>query len=200
LGELFKTHIWSNFFLPFNVAHSYASCILYVVFIYHFLLLLQQNALYCTERCLAFQCDLTKDDLQATIQVETVDVATLIFVLSAIHPEKMQKALEQIFKVLVWSICGLRYHSASTFYLKQVFRDYGLYDHAMLRFKSGNKLGKNFYVRQDGTRSFFFSRGQCKLLVFDHLSYCIEVNVLFLFSFICSSYRVLSWFVPTGRI
>uniref|UniRef100_A0A8C2ATR6 tRNA N(3)-cytidine methyltransferase n=1 Tax=Cyprinus carpio TaxID=7962 RepID=A0A8C2ATR6_CYPCA len=105
----------------------------------------KQNALYCTERCLAFQCDLTKDDLQATIQVETVDVATLIFVLSAIHPDKMQKALEQIYKVLRPGGIVL-------------FRDYGLYDHAMLRFKSGNKLGDNFYVRQDGTRSFFFSR------------------------------------------
>lgn len=76
---------------------------MYSVFIYDYSLLLQQNALYCTERCLAFQCDLTKDDLQATIQVETVDVATLIFVLSAIHPEKMQKALEQIFKVLLFT-------------------------------------------------------------------------------------------------
>ncbi|XP_050986453.1 tRNA N(3)-methylcytidine methyltransferase METTL6 [Labeo rohita] len=105
----------------------------------------KQNALYCTKRCLAFQCDLTKDDLQATIQVETVDVATLIFVLSAIHPDKMQKALEQMYKVLRPGGIVL-------------FRDYGLYDHAMLRFKSGNKLGENFYVRQDGTRSFFFSR------------------------------------------
>lgn len=40
-----------------------------------------------------------------------------------------------------------------------LFRDYGLYDHTMLRFKSGSKLGDNFYVRQDGTRSYFFSRG-----------------------------------------
>ncbi|XP_052000282.1 tRNA N(3)-methylcytidine methyltransferase METTL6 [Xyrauchen texanus] len=105
----------------------------------------EQNALYCTEQCLAFQCDLTKDDLPATIQADTVDVATLIFVLSAIHPDKMQQALENIFKVLKQGGIVL-------------FRDYGLYDHAMLRFKSGNKLGDNFYVRQDGTRSFFFSR------------------------------------------
>lgn len=41
-----------------------------------------------------------------------------------------------------------------------LFRDYGLHDHAMLRFKAGSKLGENFYVRQDGTRSYFFSKGQ----------------------------------------
>lgn len=45
-----------------------------------------------------------------------------------------------------------------------LFRDYGLNDHAMLRFKAGSKLGENFYVRQDGTRSFFFSKGQdCRI-------------------------------------
>ncbi|KAI4890695.1 hypothetical protein NFI96_033757, partial [Prochilodus magdalenae] len=105
----------------------------------------KQNSLYCPERCLAFQCDLTKDDLRATIPVESLDVATLIFVLSAIHPDKMRQALENLYKVLKPGGIVL-------------FRDYGLYDHAMLRFKSGSKLGENFYVRQDGTRSFFFSR------------------------------------------
>ncbi|XP_030638323.1 tRNA N(3)-cytidine methyltransferase METTL6 [Chanos chanos] len=105
----------------------------------------KQNPLYSTERCLAFQCDLTKDDLQANIPTASVDVITLIFVLSAIHPDKMQQALENLCKVLRPGGVVL-------------FRDYGLYDHAMLRFKSGNKLGENFYVRQDGTRSFFFSR------------------------------------------
>lgn len=67
----------------------------------NFALLFQQNSLYCPERCLAFQCDLTNDDLQTTIQAETVDVATLIFVLSAIHPDKMQQSLENIFKVML---------------------------------------------------------------------------------------------------
>lgn len=40
-----------------------------------------------------------------------------------------------------------------------LIRDYGLYDQAMLRFGPGHKLGDNFYVRQDGTRAYYFSEG-----------------------------------------
>ncbi|XP_069504851.1 tRNA N(3)-methylcytidine methyltransferase METTL6 isoform X2 [Ambystoma mexicanum] len=103
-----------------------------------------QNPLCDPERCRVFQCDLTRDDLLEHVPPDSVDVATLIFVLSAIHPDKMQHVLENIYKVLKSGGCAL-------------FRDYGLYDHAMLRFKPGNKLGENFYVRQDGTRSYFFT-------------------------------------------
>lgn len=105
----------------------------------------KQNPLYSPERCCAFQCDLTKDDLRENIPENSVDVITLIFVLSAIHPDKMRQALQNINKVVKPGGVVL-------------FRDYGLYDHAMLRFKAGNKLGDNFYVRQDGTRSYFFSK------------------------------------------
>lgn len=104
----------------------------------------KQNPLYDTERCKVFQCDLTKDDLLDHVPPGSVDVVMLIFVLSAIHPEKMHLVLENIYKVLKPGKSVL-------------FRDYGLYDHAMLRFKAGSKLGENFYVRQDGTRSYFFT-------------------------------------------
>jgi len=49
-------------------------------------------------------------------------------------------------------------------------RDYGLYDHAMLRFTPGHKLADSFYVRQDGTRAYYFSTG--KLTV---VKYAFEV-------------------------
>ncbi|XP_020668359.2 tRNA N(3)-cytidine methyltransferase METTL6 isoform X1 [Pogona vitticeps] len=104
----------------------------------------KQNPLYDAQRCKVFQCDLTRDDLLENVPPESVDVVMLIFVLSAIHPEKMHLVLRNIYKILKPGKCVL-------------FRDYGLYDHAMLRFKPANKLGENFYVRQDGTRSFFFT-------------------------------------------
>ena len=46
-----------------------------------------------------------------------------------------------------------------------ILRDYGLYDHAMLRFKSGHKIQDNFYKRQDGTRAYYFTVGMFNLLV-----------------------------------
>ncbi|XP_010641425.1 tRNA N(3)-methylcytidine methyltransferase METTL6 isoform X2 [Fukomys damarensis] len=104
----------------------------------------KQNPLYDTERCKVFQCDLTKDDLLDNVPQESVDIVMLIFVLSAIHPDKMHLVLQNIYKVLKPGKSVL-------------FRDYGLYDHTMLRFKGSRKLGENFYVRQDGTRSYFFT-------------------------------------------
>lgn len=64
-----------------------------------FIFAFQENSLYTPERCLAFQCDLTKDDLRATIAENSLDVATLIFVLSAIHPDRMQQVVENIYRV-----------------------------------------------------------------------------------------------------
>lgn len=42
-----------------------------------------------------------------------------------------------------------------------IIRDYGMYDMTQMRFinKRGRKLGENFYMRADGTRTYFFSKG-----------------------------------------
>ena len=73
-----------------------------------------------------------------------VDVVSLIFVLSAINPDKMKNVLVNCYKVLKQS--G-----------KVIIRDYGLYDHAQIRFDPKNKISENFYHRVDGTRAFYFS-------------------------------------------
>ncbi|XP_037129846.1 tRNA N(3)-methylcytidine methyltransferase METTL6 isoform X2 [Syngnathus acus] len=104
-----------------------------------------KNPLCNPARCAVFQCDLTCDDLRDNIPEASVDAATLIFVLSAIHPDKMALAIGNIHRVLKAGGVVL-------------FRDYGVHDHAMQRFKASSKLADNFYVRQDGTRSYFFSK------------------------------------------
>ncbi|XP_071958314.1 tRNA N(3)-cytidine methyltransferase METTL6-like [Antedon mediterranea] len=104
----------------------------------------KNNSLYDESRVNAFQCDLTKDELMDNIPEGSVDMTSMLFVLSAIHPEKMADVFKNIYKVLKPGGVLL-------------FRDYGLYDHAMLRFSKGHKISENFYVRQDGTRAFYFT-------------------------------------------
>uniref|UniRef100_A0A0B7B4E4 tRNA N(3)-methylcytidine methyltransferase n=1 Tax=Arion vulgaris TaxID=1028688 RepID=A0A0B7B4E4_9EUPU len=99
---------------------------------------------YDADRCTAFHCDITKDLLTDSVPEASVDIATLIFVLSAIHPDKMVQAVRNIAKTLKPDGVLL-------------VRDYGLHDHAMLRFSKGHKLSDCFYVRQDGTRAYYFS-------------------------------------------
>lgn len=49
-----------------------------------------------------------------------------------------------------------------------VVRDYGVNDYAMIRFGRGAKLADRFYVRQDGTRAFYFCLGEICYTIISH--------------------------------
>jgi len=38
-----------------------------------------------------------------------------------------------------------------------MIRDYAVNDYSMIRFEPGHKIDEKFYMRQDGTRTFFFT-------------------------------------------
>lgn len=90
-------------------------------------------------------CDISCEDLPEEVRESEIDVVTMIFVLSAISPEKMRVVVERLWHCL----------RPGGFV---IFRDYGLLDMTQMRFvaKKGRKLADNFYVRADGTRTFFF--------------------------------------------
>lgn len=101
--------------------------------------LVKSHQLYDENRINAFVCDITNEEALNEIPKSSVDIVTLIFVLSAIHPKHYHVVLKSLYSVLKSGGVVL-------------FRDYGLYDMAQLRFKPGHKISENFYMRQDGTR------------------------------------------------
>ncbi|KAG8176594.1 hypothetical protein JTE90_026843 [Oedothorax gibbosus] len=106
--------------------------------------LVKSNPLYDPQRCHSFVCDISADDWDVPFQENSLDFIILVFVLSAINPDKMQSSINKLAKYL--KLGG-----------QILFRDYGKYDMVELRFKNGRCLKEHFYVRGDGTRVFFFS-------------------------------------------
>ena len=98
-----------------------------------------------------------------------MDFVILIFVLSALHPNEWKQAMTNVHKVGARLISR---HTATDFIFKLLkpggcvlFRDYGRYDLAQLRFKKNRLLDENFYIRGDKTRVYFFELGAyCNVL------------------------------------
>lgn len=81
------------------------------------------------------------------IQEGSVDVVLMIFIFSALSPKQWNQAVRNIWRVLKPG--G-----------QVLFRDYGRGDLAQVRFKKGRYMEENFYVRGDGTRVYFFEKGE----------------------------------------
>ncbi|GIX73595.1 tRNA N(3)-methylcytidine methyltransferase METTL2 [Caerostris extrusa] len=98
--------------------------------------LVKNNSLFDPNYCHAFVCDISADVWNVPFKESSLDFIILVFVLSAIHPDKMQSTINRLAK-----------------YLKPggeiLFRDYGKYDMVELRFKPGRCLSEHFYVRGD---------------------------------------------------
>lgn len=100
----------------------------------------------------AFACDLTSDELVNHVPPSSVDIVTMIFVLSAVSPEKMPQVLQNIKKIM----------KPNGYVL---FRDYATGDLAQERLTcKDQKISENFFVRGDGTRAFYFSEEFLKSL------------------------------------
>ncbi|XP_068186172.1 tRNA N(3)-methylcytidine methyltransferase METTL8, mitochondrial isoform X2 [Antennarius striatus] len=106
--------------------------------------LLKVHPAYDESTCHAFVHDIC-EDASFPFPTQSLDVILAVFVLSSIHPDRIQGIVNRL----------------ST-YLKHggvfLFRDYGRYDFSQLRFKKGRCLSENFYTRGDGTCVYFFSK------------------------------------------
>jgi len=111
--------------------------------------LVKNHSLYDSNRCCAFVWDVTDPRGIPVIDThplapESVDVILLIFVFSALHPSSWDQVVANLDHILKPG--GLI-----------LFRDYGRYDLAQLRFKPQRLISDNFYTRGDQTCVYFFT-------------------------------------------
>ncbi|KAG6085536.1 hypothetical protein E4U30_000897 [Claviceps sp. LM220 group G6] len=108
---------------------------------------MRNHEAYDTKHMQADVWDVAGDCLPPDVEEESVDVAIMVFVFSALSPREWARAVQNVYKVLKPGglVC---------------FRDYGRGDLAQVRFRKGRYLEENFYIRGDGTRVYFFDKDE----------------------------------------
>ncbi|CCC08868.1 unnamed protein product [Sordaria macrospora k-hell] len=108
---------------------------------------MRSHEAYNTDQMQADVWDVAGDELPPHLGENSVDVALMVFIFSALSPLQWKKAVENVYRVLKpgGEVC---------------FRDYGRGDLAQVRFKKGRYLDENFYIRGDGTRVYFFEKDE----------------------------------------
>lgn len=107
--------------------------------------------LHASGNCFSSVWDLSNEEgvLPEGLEPESVDIAVMIFVFSALSPQQWDNAVANLRKVLKPN--G-----------KILLRDYARYDLSQVRFKKNRLLDDNFYVRGDGTRVYFFTEEETR--------------------------------------
>lgn len=98
----------------------------------------------------------------SVIPPSSVDIISLVFVLSAVDPNLFAVAFQNVSQLL--KPRGL-----------VVLRDYGLNDMAMFRFKPGTKVADQHYIRHDGTMTYFFTTDEIARLA-SQAGLMVDVN------------------------
>lgn len=101
------------------------------------------------DKIISFQADICTDfetKICQHVEEGSLDFITVIFTLSALKPELMGQTIKNLTKLLRDDGGML------------LFRDYAKYDLTQLRFKPTAYLREDYYVRSDGTTSYFFNR------------------------------------------
>ena len=123
----------------------------------------KQNPNYDEQKVTAFPCDISQENcFDEKLGDDSIDIVSMIFVLSAIRPSLFKTVMKNIFRVLKPG--GLL-----------IFRDYGVNDMAMLRFKGGSKIADRHYVRQDGTTTYFFTLEEMKVMI-EECGFILQMN------------------------
>ncbi|XP_074564181.1 tRNA N(3)-methylcytidine methyltransferase trm141-like isoform X2 [Curcuma longa] len=111
----------------------------------HAVALVKENGAFASDRLNTFVCDVTKDELSKTILPSSVDIVTMIFMLSAVSPMNMPAVLQNVRTII----------KPNGYVL---FRDYAFGDFAQVKLANkGQMISENFFVRGDGTCAFYFS-------------------------------------------